>query len=65
MREEKKIRFHWFYHHKERACDGCEKDIGRHEGRYVDYKEKKYYCHSCANLIGIGVEYGKTLTPQP
>jgi hypothetical protein len=52
------IRFHWFYHSKPRVCDGCEMDINKDEGRYGDRKEKKFYCRNCANLIGIGFDYG-------
>jgi len=57
----KEIRFHWFYHYKERYCDGCEKLIEKGSGRYVDYRERKYYCRTCAGLIVMGVDYGKDL----
>ena len=50
-------RFHWFYHFKERDCDGCGEPIQRMEGRYADKLKKKYYCRDCAYLIGIGYEW--------
>ena len=51
------MRFHWFYSYKVRMCNGCEKTIERKEGRYIDYREKKYYCRACSGLITMGIEY--------